>query len=113
MICLVLVLMIGVVPAAQAATWTTIVPSEHISDVYYVGDFRYVVYDFTRPAYIRYQCGSFVSNYMGSVSVLPNVDHSLPMTFAIYPLGAHCVGGPPLTSSASGISCIVPLKTVC
>lgn len=99
-ICLLLVLVVSFAPVVNAASWTTLQPSEHITDVYYNGNFRYVRYNFPRVAYVRFYHGTANGSGMGSVQV--DADETKSFLFNAYPLGAYSTGGPPLTAGGSG-----------
>lgn len=102
-ICLLLILVVSFAPVANAASWTTLVPAEHITDTYYVGNYRYVVYDFGRVPYIAYQFDNgYSGSAMGSVSLVPSSESDSNFWFSVFPLGFRATGGPPLTTTASG-----------
>lgn len=101
-ICALLVVLCCVAPVAHAASWTTLVPADYISDTYYVGNYRYVVYDFQRTPLIYHRYGSNTGTTMNSVSLVPNPDITTPFYFTVYPLGVRTTGGPPLSNASSG-----------
>lgn len=105
-ICVLLVVLCCVAPVAHASSWTTLVPADFIADTYYVGDFRYVVYDFQRSPLIVYYYGSATGQAMNYVNLVTNPDYSLRWSFTSYPLGVRTTGGPPLSNSSSGMIAI-------
>lgn len=89
-------------PGAYAASWISLVPADHVADSYYVGNYRYVLFDFERIPLIKHMQGAYVGQAMGSVGLTPNPDLSPKFFFTCYPLGVANTGGPPLSSGASG-----------
>ena len=99
------VLLCSVCMPALAASWTTLVPADHISNVYYEGNIRNVVYDFGKTPIVYYsttgttsQSGSFYS----SLALPIDGQVGFPISYGIYPLGVYSEPTYPLTHHASG-----------
>lgn len=102
---IVAVLLCSVCMPALAASWTTLVPADHISNVYYEGNIRNVVYDFGKTPYVIYsttgttsQSGSFYS----SLALPIDGQVGFPINYGVYPLGVYSESNYPLTHHSSG-----------
>lgn len=86
----------------HAASWTTLVPADHILETHLDGNVRIVTYSFgTDPlGFYNYsgQTGTFISSV--SLPIVP--EYQPPITYGIYPLGKYCEGGYSLNSGSSG-----------
>lgn len=97
---MVLAIILCVAPCVNAAGWTTLYPVDYISDVYYEGGIRYVLYEFDRNTYIRSLVGSSTGVAMDEVRV--NLGDYNKVRFNAYPLGVSSSSGPPLSVGGSG-----------
>lgn len=93
------VLICCVLPA-NAASWTTLLLSDHIENIYYEGNFRCARYSFGKTPFIKLLAGGSTNTGNGSLTV--NTGEYEQFNFSVYPLGVSCTGGPPLSNSNSG-----------
>lgn len=107
LICLLLVVVVGAAPVANAVSWTVVNPADHISTSYRENGIDYVSFNFNLSPLIDYSLtGHSGDTLTGSSqnSVSLDIDHSyhLPARFNIFPLGKKYSPGSSLTSVDSG-----------
>lgn len=103
-IVILLAAVIAIAPAAQAASWTSLSLDDHISSVYYEGNFRCVSYDFGTTPVVSYRnqsTGYTSTSNTGSIRFAVQNDGEGYSLYA-FPLGKVRSVGPPLSSGASG-----------
>lgn len=93
---IVAVLLCSVCMPVMAASWTTLIPAEHIANTHYEGNYRCVTYEFGTVPLVQANNQGYHSN-----SVTVDITSS-SCSFRAFPLGALWTGGPPLSNSASG-----------
>lgn len=87
------------VPANAAVTWTVLKPADHIADIYYSGNYRYVRYDFGIEPYLTFTASSGYHTNYGYISISPlSSDQSYDIK--VFPLGVNLTQGPPLNASS-------------
>lgn len=97
-----MVLVASLTIPASAVSWTVLSPVDYISDTYYEGNIRNVVFDFDRTPYIQcYYNGRSLSSY-GSIRWVDTDGVGPAARLSVFPLGAYSAGGPPLSNSSSG-----------
>lgn len=96
------VLLASFVLPVHAASWTTVVPANHIKETSLEGNVRKVTYDFGIPPLCFYQCTGASGSFYTSTSIPLDHDVYPPINFGIYPLGKYAEAGYNLSSSGSG-----------
>lgn len=96
------VLLCSVCMPALAASWTTLIPADHISNVRYEGNIRVVSYDFGIAPVVYYSATGQSGNFYTSTDFQIDSQLDFPFNFGIYPLGKYSEANYPLSHRTSG-----------
>lgn len=96
-----MVLVASLTIPANAASWITLVPAEHISSTHYEGNIRLVTYDFGRVPLIAINEGT---TWKGTAQLIPTYGATQNQLFYVYPLGFKVTSGPSLSYNSSNVA---------
>lgn len=96
------VLLCSVCMPALAASWTTLIPADHISSVHYEGNIRKVTYDFGIAPIVYYFASGESGTFFTSKDIQIDGQVGFPLNFGVYPLGNYSESNYPLSHRSSG-----------
>lgn len=96
------VLLCSVCMPVSAASWTILIPADHISDVRYEGNIRTVTFDFGIAPIVYYSASGQQGTFYSSIDLQIDGQAGFPLSFGVYPLGIYSEANYPLSERGSG-----------